>query len=291
MAIDWSLANGNGFQNALATGLQIGQSIRQTQKDNALADYVTARATPAGGGVPGASGASLVATPEQQAQTLELEKRFQNLARRNPEMALKIRAMEQDEAATRSKLVSGQREAALKAIPTQVSMLRQATPENWQGLRAQAIQLGFGTEQTLPVQLDPAWRDKQLQYLTAFQEQPDLVTTAVKDVMAGLPAEHRNIDSPVFQQAYARSMEKVIPLQQGGTAIGYNPNTGASRLVVAQNPGNQPVGAPVGTSSPEAAPTTKTVGGRTFYNYGGKWYDEPMGGGGSNVTGNFPGPQ
>jgi hypothetical protein len=272
MAVNWGLSGGNGFQNALATGLQIGQTIKkdrdQQTQNNALSVLL-------GGGA---------RTPGIGDGQGNADSALRDLAGVNPELAFKFRTQQAQQASAQVKAEADKREAAVKGIPTQINMLQQASPENWQQLRSQAISLGLATEQNLPTQFDPTWRDSQVKVLSAFREDPDLMTTEVKNVMATLDPKDRDPNSPVFRAAMSRSAEKVIALQAGGSAVAYNENTGQSRMLIAPNPGNAPAGSPVGSAQPE---TTKVINGKTYYNYGGTWHDEPMGGQTQPASGGF----
>lgn len=268
MAANWQLANGGGFQNALATGLQIGQGIRQRQQEestrNALSAYMD--------------------NPNQD--NAAFAKTTQGLP---ADAAIKLYQLREQQQQGVAKLEADKREAAAKSIPTQINMLTRARqdPSIWPELRSEAIRLGFGTEQSLPASADAGWIDTRFKVLSAMQEQPDLMTAEAKNIMLSLPPEQRDPNNPAFIAAMGRAAEKVITTTAGGGAFGYNQSTGQSRVLIAPNTGAAPAGTPVGSAPSGAAPTTKTLNGKTYYNYGGTWHDEPMGGGGSNVTGNF----
>lgn len=233
MAVQWGIGLNNGTQNAFQMGMAIGDSIRQRNSQNALSGYISSQPQ-----------AGLVATPEQQAAS---DAAWQKLVRANPEAAYKIQAQQAEQQMAAQ---AASRKQAAEQLPVQINLLRAATPENWTQLRQQAISRGLGTEQSLPQTYDQRWVADQIPILTAMQEKPDLFTNEVKTILAGLPPEQRDLSNPAAYQAVARAAEKVLALQPGGSAIGYNPSTGQSRTIVAQNPGNMPAGAPVVSDVP-----------------------------------------
>lgn len=233
MATNWSLA-GNGFGNALATGLQLGQGIRQRRLED-----------------------------EQRA------------------------TMAQDRAQAQQRQQQEQRRADLPFVGRLLSSVRDE--DTYQRARGVAQQYGIDLSNA-PQTYDPQWIEAQkatIQSLSSPEAQQALTTTAKELVDAGY-----KYGTPEFQQQLRARLSagdtKYVPLAPGGGLAGIAPGQ-AAQLVIAPNTGGMPAGAPV-AGQPAASPTVKQINGKTFYNYNGKWYDEPMGGGGSNVTGNFPGP-
>ena len=225
MAVEWGLAQGpNAFQSAFSQGLQLGDMVRQRSEERKTSNALS----------------GLVANPQQDdAAFAELIKGLPGNA------ALKLSQARQGYQQNAAAQQQASQKAAREAIPQQLNMLRAATPENWSQLRAQAIQLGVGSEKGLPAQWDPGFVSSYSKILGAFQEQPDLMTNEVKTILASLPPEQRDLSNPAAYNAVARAAEKLVPLQPGGSAIGYNPATGQSRTVVAQNPGGAMAGTPV----------------------------------------------
>lgn len=243
MAANWQLANGGGFQNALATGLQIGQGIRQQRQDTERRN-------------------ALVQQQQAQMQRQQQTDQRQQLEQRRADLPFV------------GKLLGSVRDEA-----------------SYQQARGVAQQYGLDLSGA-PPSYDPQWVESQkatVQALSDPKAQEALSTFGKIATDEGLAP-----GSPPYQQRvrelWQADQQKFYALAPGGglASVGAGGN---AQLVIAPNPGTAPAGAPISAQQPQAAPTTKTVGGRTFYNYGGKWYDEPMGGGGSNVTGNFPGSQ
>lgn len=294
----------NAFTEAFALGSKVGSHLRERQAQNALSSYIGAM--PQQGGI--------VATPEQQEASRKAE---QVLLRASPELYLKARTLSVQSQKAQADQVAAQRKAQNDQLPVQINMLRSANPENWQSLRSEAIRRGFGSEQTLPVQFDQGWRDSQLGILQSFQENPDILTNDIKNVMAGLPAENRDINDPVFRQAFRRSQERVINNVPGGSSLAYDSYSGTARPLVAPNPGGFAPGTPAAqpsisnTPAPQMGangnpvalderqyqavvnvrgkdatdawmarhniPLAKKVNGVTAYRINGKWYDNPEG--------------
>ena len=117
--INWgALQQGGGFQNALATGLQLGQMARQRQDEREYRNALSIVLMPQQSGqgapqVPAMGGGSgIVATPEQEAETARMEAMFPNapkygpeneranamrvIAQRNPQLFVQMQKQEQE---------------------------------------------------------------------------------------------------------------------------------------------------------------------------------------------------
>ncbi len=138
-----------------------------------------------------------------------------------------------------------------------------------------------------PTSYDPAWVQTQNIIASTFLK-PDgekkLTTTAQELAEAGLEP-----GTPEFQRAMAQRIvmqdSKVVTTTAGGMAGVYG--QGGYQPFILPNDGSQPAGA-------SAQGETKTVGGKTYYKVGGRWFDEPpgfnppqAGGVGGNVGGPF----
>ena len=197
MAVNWGLAGGNGFGNALATGLQLGQVARQRQEEkeyrNALAQYDPNN-------------------PETIKPIMEVD----------PRTGLHLQQQAQRAQAQQAE----QRRADL---PMMTRLLEHAAqgPEQWQQARGLAQQYGIDVS-GLPEQFDPEWAQAQAQTmkLLATPEGQEALSTAGKQAvdMGYRPG------TPEFAQAvrdiYLAGASK--PYVVGGETRLYTPKIGGA---------------------------------------------------------------
>ena len=194
MAIQWGLAGNGGFQNAFAMGQHLGNQIRQTRADNALAAYAKNPGEETLGGV------------------IEAD----------PRLGYRLREHEAERAAAA-------RKEQLGAIPTTINMLRaaKANPQAYGAIRAQAIQMGIPGAESVPEQFDPAWVDQQLTTMEAFAtpQGQEALSTAGKQAMdlgyrPGTP-EFASVTRQIIEAGMARPYTGA----QGETRL-YTPQIG-----------------------------------------------------------------
>lgn len=205
--VNWGLANGNGFQNALATGLQIGQSIRQRQQEDSTANAL----------------AGYAANPGQDDATFAGS--LKGLPTQAIGQLMQARQGYQQNAARQQQAQTEQRRADLPLI---TRLVETSTDEaTYQRNRAVAQQYGVDTS-TLPQQFDPAWRDQQVMTLKALQspEGQQAMSTAGKQAidMGYKPG------TPEFNQAVQQifSASEAKPYVVGGETRLYQPKIGAA---------------------------------------------------------------
>ena len=173
--INWSLGQGNSFQNALAQGFQIGSQIKQqreqTAQRNALAEYAR---NPSEGGL-------------------------NALADFAPEFVLQERArMQQGQAQAQQRGYEGI--AQFRPVLEQV----QANPALWGQARQTAIQSGIDASR-IPEQYDPAWVQGQLLFAQSAED-GSLPTIARELQVAGIDVatlEGQQVLRQVIEGRYA----------------------------------------------------------------------------------------
>ncbi len=135
--INWGLANQNGFQNALAMGVNVGNAMREQREEkeyrNALAQY-----------------------DPSNPETLK------PVAQVAPELGMQLRQQQAQQQAAADERAQGQ-------IPMAIRLLESSTDEaSYQRNRQVAQQYGFDLSR-LPEQFgDGAWRDEQIATLKMF---------------------------------------------------------------------------------------------------------------------------
>jgi hypothetical protein len=148
MAVNWGLSGGNGFQNALAAGLQIGQTIKANRDEETAANALT----------------SYIANPSQDDATFASS--LKGLPAQAVGQLMQARQGYQQNAARTQQAQTEQRRADLPMI---TRLLETSTDEtSYQRNRQEAQRLGIDTS-SLPQQFDPAWRDQQLTTMKALQ--------------------------------------------------------------------------------------------------------------------------
>lgn len=196
--INWNLAQGGGgFQNALATGLQFGQMIRQRQDEK---EYKTALA----GYDP--------ANPETLKPVMAAD----------PRLGLQLQSQQAQ--------VAGQQAEKRRAdLPMMGRLLQFAAqgPEQWQQALGVAQQYGIDTS-NIPQQFDPEWAQSQsvmLQTLSTPQGQEALSTAgkiaADMGYKPGTP-EHAQATREIFLSQEAK------PYVVGGETRLYTPKIGGA---------------------------------------------------------------
>lgn len=208
MNINWGLAQGGGFQNALATGLQLGGQAREAQerkeRRNALATYA---ANPTKEGVAG-------------------------LAQYAPEFAMqegqRFRAQE-----------AAQQQKQQADMGTFRRLLKRAaqSPEGWQQALGAAQSMGLDLA-SVPQQYDPTWAQQQLFIADALErpEGVEALSTAGKiaadmGFKPGTP-EHAARTREIFLAESAKPYTNA----QGGTSL-YIPQLGGAGQYTAPTPG------------------------------------------------------
>lgn len=222
MDVNWNLLNraeGN-FQNALATGLQMGAQYKANRQDEERRNALTAYATN-----PDAPGS------------------FEGLAKVDPGMAIQARGQQQQQAAQ-------QQEQRRADLPLITKLLEHSQDEgSYQQARATAQQYGIDVS-TLPPNFDPAWRDQQLGTLRALQspQAQEALSTAgrVAADMGYRPGTPEY--SAKVTELWQAEQSRILALQPGGGAASVNPVTGVAQMVIAPNMGGATAGAPVGGS-------------------------------------------
>jgi hypothetical protein len=175
--MNWGPGAQGGFQNALATGLQIGQMVRQGQDQrnerNALAAYAK--------------------DPS--------EANFGGLADVRPDIAFQVRGQQ-----------ASQADAARKQQMEQMGQFRQLLDQagtNPQQAFAAAQQMGIdlsGIPQPGTPEFEP-WRQQQLFILNALEKEGDNLPGLAQEVMLALPEGQRDPNSPAFRQAFTAALE------------------------------------------------------------------------------------
>lgn len=261
--IQWGLAGGNGTQNAFAQGFQIGEAIKRRQVEQQTSNALS----------------GLVANPQQD------DAQFSELIKGLPGNA----ALQLTQA--RQQYQQQARQQERDAIPVTLNMLRAATPENWQGLRQRAIQLGIPGAQKSPEQYDQNWIGSTVQQLQAFStpQGREAASTAGKEAVdAGYQPGTAEFNNFVRQRLTAGD-RRTIPLQPGGSVAEYDPATGQARLVIAPNNGSAQTGSPVSGELPritDPAQARRLPPGSQFLLPDGRIGTVP-GGGSSNAAGGF----
>lgn len=206
------LQGGGGFQNALATGLQLGQVAKQQREakeyKNALAQF-----------------------DPNNPETLK------PIMQARPEVGIQLQGQVQQQQRAQQEAAQKQREQHQQQMG-QFRQLLEAAGENPQQAYAAAQSLGIdlsNVPQPGSPEFEP-WRQTQLFIVNAAEKNPELLTTTAKEVMLSLPPEHRDPNSPVFVAAMGRALEKMISVQAGGMVVGHNPITGQSRSIVQPGP-------------------------------------------------------
>jgi hypothetical protein len=148
--IQWGLAGGNGFQNALATGLQFGQIARQRTEEreykNALAAYDPAK-------------------PET----------IKPIMQADPRVGIQLQRDAAAQAAERAK----QQQADAGTFRRLLKHAAQS-PEGWQQAVGAAQNMGLDLS-GIPQQYDPDWAKQQLFIIDAMED-PDKRTAIQQDI-------------------------------------------------------------------------------------------------------------
>lgn len=118
--------------------------------------------------------------------------------------------------------------------------LGMATPENWQGIRQQAISEGLGSEDTIPQQYDANWISQTRSAFASSGGQ--LPTSAIQNHnFAAMLGEKYGKDSPQVNNfnEFARGSQV---RDAGGNIIAYQPLSGATTVVAPKTlaPGETP---------------------------------------------------
>lgn len=190
--INWGLAQGGGFQNALAMGMQMGAQAREAKERkeyrNALAQYDPNN-------------------PETIKPIMEVD----------PRTGLHLQQQAQRAQAQQTE----QRRADL---PMMTRLLEHAAqgPEQWQQARGLAQQYGIDVS-GLPEQFDPEWAQSQAQTmkLLATPEGQEALSTAGKQAV-----------DMGFQPGTPDFQAKVTEIWQQNGAIPYTDSEGATRLYI-----------------------------------------------------------
>lgn len=204
MAINWGLAQGNGFQNALATGMQMGAQARQAKERkeyrNALAQF---------------------AIDPNEANTAAV-------APYAPELVIQQRA-QQAQAQDR------QQEQRRADLPMLGKLLNHAAqgPEQWNQAVGIAQQYGIDVS-GLPQQFDPEWAKSRATMIGA------LTTPEGQEIMstAGKQAYDEGL-----RPGDGRFETRVKEIWQQNGALPYTDSSGATRLYIPGRgqPTQQPV--------------------------------------------------
>jgi len=175
--MNWGPGAQGGFQNALMTGLQLGQMAGQQKRArderNALAAYAK--------------------DPNEQ--------NFAGLADVRPDIAIQQR---QSQAAQ----MEAQRKAQMEQMGTFRQLLQQAGTNSQQAFAA-AQQLGIdvsGVPQPGTPEFEP-WRQQQLFIMDALEKEGDNLPGLAREVMLALPEGQRDPNSPAFRQAFTAALE------------------------------------------------------------------------------------
>ncbi len=207
-----------------------------------------------------------------------------DMLRQRGERRDQMNALAQRQAAADQRAAQEQKRADLPFVGR---LLNSVTDENsYQQARGIAQQYGIDLSNA-PQNFDPNWIEQQkltIQSLADPKKQEALTNIAKELVDAGYQYGSPDFNT-MLRQRIAASDAKYVPLAPGGGLAAVQPGQ-AAQLVIAPNMGVAAPGAPVGPQ-PSAPETTKVIGGKQYYQYGGKWYDEPMGGASSNAGGNF----
>lgn len=254
----WGPGAAGGFQNALATGLQLGQVANQQRQQNQLMQQREAMIAQ-----------RKVEFDTEQAEAARAEQIRRDAAAGKPEAVAELagidfnqwRALTTDQRAATKDAVDAMGQGALFVASQPPEARAAAWDQTIDGLAQRFPDLakykGQYSEQSLQAAISSAGQFNQFWQMTKPQE-----------FNVG-PGEGR----------YQR-----------------NPVDGSISTIVAPNLGGAPAFSPVATpGGNKPAPVAKQVGQATYYQNPetGQWFDnaeEAMGGGGSNVTGNFPRP-
>ncbi len=223
MTINFGLANGGGFQNALATGLQLGQMARQQQDArefrNALAQYDPAN-------------------PETLKPVMAAD----------PRVGLQLRAQQAEAAQAQQQ----QRKADLPVLARLIDHAQD--PATYQQALQAAQSYGIDVSQA-----PPSWEQGGQQFVAQQKMVLDAIQTPRgQEVLsaAGKIAFDEGLKpgTPEFaarvSQIWHAEQAKTIPYQAGGGVANYDPTTGQVTPLVVPNPGGMPAGAPVAPPPP-----------------------------------------
>jgi hypothetical protein len=271
----WGPGAQGGFQNALATGLQLGGMVRQQtdarNERNALAAFVRD---------PNKETAAAVA-PYQ------------------PKLVLDYNASEGERAAAAAEAQVKRDAAAGK--PEAMAQLAGIDLNAWRGLTADqraaakdavdAMGQGALFVANQPPEARAATWDQTIDALS--QRFPNLAQ--YKGAYSEQALQGAIAQAGQFNQFYQMTKPETFNVGPGEGRYERDQRTGAISTIIEPNLQGAPAFSPAAPSGGRAAPVAKQVGQATYYQNPetGQWFDnaeEAMGGGGSNVTGNFPGP-
>lgn len=166
----------NGFQNALAMGMQMGAQAREAKErkeyKNALAQFDPSN-------------------PESVKPIMALR----------PEVGLQLQGQIQQRQAQQTT----QRKEDM-GVFRQLLGKAGESPEGWAQAMGAAQQMGLDVSD-VPPQYDPQWAQSQLFILDALESEKDNLPGLAEEVLLSLPEQDRDPNSPVFREAYGRALE------------------------------------------------------------------------------------
>lgn len=261
MPVNWGLSQGNGFQNALAQGFQIGDMMRQRSEQRAERNALAAYATDP-------SEANLAGVAQYRPDYVIQERQRQTQAQQQG--------------------LDRQREQ----LPVVSRLLSEATPENWGQTLQRAQALGIDVSQ-VPAQYDAGWVQQTQVMAQALQ------TPQGAEALSSIGREVADMGyrpgTPEFSakvtELYNQSQVDRLVIEPGASVVEYNPVTRETRQLV--QPGNGGSPAPASGSAPPDAVAALLRGEGTDAQFdemfGPGAAARARGGGSSNATGGFPG--